>query len=208
MEIINIKSWIIANLGAIIPILLFLIFCLLLFCLFLARTVEVLSAKIEVEKILKSNSLENFLEFAESAPVGTFDQAAEINTAATFVCERLNLKNAPEVITLLKRVSHKRTSDLKIVLKRALAIKGVDFWANLYFMAFIDMNTEKLEDMKDVFQKIYNSEERRALFTLYSRELQRYESVMLHAPNRKLAEAIAAEITAVKAAVVQEEFLW
>lgn len=209
MEIMNIvRAWIIANLSTVIPIMLFLIFCLFLFCLFLAKTVEVLSAKIEAAKIMKRGSLEDFLEFAEGAIVGTFDQAAEINEAANFVSDRLNSKNVSDAIYLFRRINRGRPIDLRLILKRAFLIKGVDFWVNVYFMAFLDQEKGILETMKYIFKEIYDSEPRKALFTSISRELQRYEANMLHAANKGLAEAISTEIAAIKEATTQEEFPW
>lgn len=192
MEIIS--DFFSSNSVWIMPLLIFIVLALLLFLFFFGSIIQVLSSKIEIMKAMKKGDLNDFLQAIREAPSRVLDQAGEINEAASFLASKITGTSLPAIIDSYGYLKKSRNQDVVPVFKRAFLNKGVDYWAGVYLVYFIELDWIKVQTLKDLLAEIYKGSDYEILARAAYRELSRYEADMFHAENRELGEALVKEL--------------
>lgn len=135
--------------------------------LFLFKSNNIADTKNQVLKAILNDSLDDFLESVAVTIKGTFDQAYEINKAADFLAQRLNLKTAKKIIKAFYLFDGSGSDEAETVFKRAFLLKGLNFWADLYVVyVYPAEDQETCQKLRRLFDLIYRENDYKNLWGL------------------------------------------
>jgi len=185
------KDFIINNFAASMAVITIILTFLVLLVVFVFYSAKVAYLKNDIVKSIIKNRFEDFLINMLFVNNSVFDENYLIDLAAKFIDQNLNVKTFSRVYDVFIRLG--TVLSAQNVFKRAFSLKSSDFWMSLYVHFFIEGQNREAEELKNLFD-YFPEEKFRKVWELIYRDLNRYETNMLHVGNEELVQSLQIEL--------------
>lgn len=184
--------------------LMFLVVCLFLMLVFVIiifvlekNKNKILKTRLALSKAILNDDLDDLLKIFNKILLDVFDDAGINFKTRDFLAEKLKRESFLKIISIYKNIGGPGRLEAKKVFEQAFSEKKNIFWANLYFIDFINNEGRQSDEFMSFFE-FFEINYFKDVWTLIYKDFQRFKDNMLHASNKELDNRLSKEIQRIK----------